>query len=61
MRAWPEARRKGVKEKVGGGSVDVVETMEAAATAAASCAAAEAIMVGEWKQDASESEKGRAI
>ena len=50
-----------MKEKVGGGSVDVVETMEVAATAAASCAAAEAIVVGEWKQDASESEKGRAI
>lgn len=34
--AWPEALRKGVKEKVGGGSVNVVERMEAAA-ALASC------------------------
>jgi hypothetical protein len=36
IRAWPEDLRKGVKEKVGGGSVNVVERMEAAA-ALASC------------------------
>jgi hypothetical protein len=36
IKAWPEALRKGVKEKTGGDSVDVVERMEAAA-AAASC------------------------
>ena len=34
IRAWPEALRKGVKEKVAGGSVDVVERMETAAAAA---------------------------
>jgi hypothetical protein len=33
MRAWPEALRKGVKEKVGGGSRDVVERIEDAAAA----------------------------
>jgi hypothetical protein len=34
MRACPEALRKGVKEKVGGGSGDVVERIEDAAVAA---------------------------
>jgi hypothetical protein len=33
MRACPEALRKGVKEKVGGGSGDVVERIEDAAAA----------------------------
>lgn len=37
MRAWPDALRKGVNEKVSDGSVEVVEMIEAAAAAAASC------------------------
>jgi hypothetical protein len=30
MRAWPEARRKGVKEKVGGEAGSAVERMDSA-------------------------------
>jgi hypothetical protein len=51
MRAWPEALRKGVKEKVGGGSGDVVERIEDAA-AAASWVVAVAIVMREQVQEA---------
>jgi hypothetical protein len=51
MRAWPEALRKGVKEKVGGGSRDVVERIEDAA-AAASWAVVADIAMREQGQEA---------
>jgi hypothetical protein len=47
MRAWPEALRKGVKEKVGGGSGDVVERIEDAAAAASWVVAAAIVMRGQ--------------
>jgi hypothetical protein len=50
MRAWPEALRKGVKEKVGGGPGDVVERIEDAAAAASWVVAADIVMRGQVQE-----------
>jgi len=47
IRACPEALRKGVKEKVGGGSGDVVERIEDAAAAASWAIVADIAMRGQ--------------
>ena len=50
MRAWPEALRKGVKEKVGGGSGDVVERIEDAAATASWAVVADIVMRGQVQE-----------
>jgi len=50
MRAWPEALRKGVKEKVGGGSGDVVERIEDTAVAASWAVVADIVTRGQVQE-----------